>query len=864
MKFYKNVFLEKNYLLTKEYKNNKDVYTKVKYEPSIFMEDNEGFYYEPITKHKLKKHTFTSIYDYYAYVKKYQDISNYKLYGNKDFRSCWLADNYAETKFDVEKIKPCLNIINIDIEVVSQDGFPKPEDALAPLCLITLGNLYKGDDEKFITLGLRPIQDKSIEEDTTYIFCKDEKELLKKFIEVWQSLNVDIVTGWNVGDFDITYLINRMKRVFKFSTAYKNLWLGLSSWGVIKEHTKSQYVFGTKQITKYYTIAGVTIFDYLSIYKKYIFKNRPSYSLDSISQIELGEGKIEYSNDYLSLNNLYEENYDLYVKYNIQDVALVNKLDKKLKFMDMVLHLIYDAVMPYDNVLLPTKMWEQIIFKYYKKHKLVMLYNTYTNNEDSEYIGAYVKEVIPNKYLWIMAFDIDSLYPNIIVQQNISFETYCPQEYSKIINPNDIENESEEEIKTRNEYLKEKNVTFTLNSVEYTKETCGILPTLIKEIYKERQRCKRLSKDNNKKYIDTKLEKYKIRADYYSSYQHIKKIQLNSLYGALGCIWFKFFNIKLAESVTSTGQYIIKSIENSVNNYIKTILNKEKEDYIVAMDTDSIYVRFDEFIEKLKLKGKEKIINFLDKKVSPEIQKIIVQDAKKIAIKLNSYENRIVMKREVIADKGIFLAKKRYILSIVDDEGIREKKLKMVGISAISSWIPPFCKERIINVIKEYFLSEEDNIDNIKIDLKKYIKETKTIFKKLPHNEISRAKSINHLKKYSDKNTIYRKGSGFHIKGALFYNHLIDYYKIENKYDKIKEGDKIKMVYLKPNIWNMNVIAFHSKIPKEFELINYIDYDTEFEKTFVEQIDMIGKVLGLDLIMMNKHLNKNQLTFLKR
>jgi DNA polymerase elongation subunit (family B) len=315
------------------------------------------------------------------------------------------------------------------------------------------------------------------------------------------------------------------------------------------------------------------------------------------------------------------------------------------------------------------------------------------------------------------------------------------------------------------------------------------------------------------------------------------KILLNSLYGAMGNKYFRFFDQRIAEAITLSGQLTIRWAEVAINKYLNKVLSTKNRDYVIAIDTDSLYVCLDDLV---KLVNPVNIVDFLDKVASEKLEPELVKSYDELYKMMGGIENRMVMKREVIADRAIWTAKKRYILNVFDNEGVRyaEPKLKIMGIEAIKSSTPEPCRDALKEIFKVIMTGDE-----VKTQLS--IKQFKQYFCSLGADKVAFPRGVSNVSEYRDAATIYRKGTPIHVRAALLHNHLLDNYSLNKKYESIKNGEKIKFVYLKtPNSLKENVIGFTQYLPEEFALTKYIDYELQFEKTFLAPIEPILKSIG--------------------
>jgi len=371
------------------------------------------------------------------------------------------------------------------------------------------------------------------------------------------------------------------------------------------------------------------------------------------------------------------------------------------------------------------------------------------------------------------------------------------------------------------------------NGTMYKTDKVGMLPSIIKREYDDRVIYKKKMLEAEQQYIDTKDKQYEKLARKYYLIQHSKKISLNSAYGAIGNKYFRYYDHRQAEAITMSGQLNIKWIEKKVNEYFNK-LYKTDGDYVIASDTDSIYVNMSPLVKLTGATDKDKIVKALDKFCADKLEPYMEQSYKELGDYMNVYENKMVMKREVIADKGIWTAKKRYILNVHNSEGVQysEPKLKIMGIEAVKTSTPLPCREKLREAFKVIMGGDQK-------EMKEFIQNFRREFELMSPEEIAFPRSVNGVKKYTDTSSIYKKGTPMHVKGAIMYNHLLKTKKVSHKFQPIYEGDKGKYIHLRKNLWNVNVITFISKLPKEFDLHGYVDYETQFNKSFMDPLRFI-------------------------
>ena len=824
--FYTNVTVSGKYILLRSVENNKRVRRKVEFHPTFFLSSSEKSEYKTLTGDYVKTIQPGTIPECREFLERYKGVDNFPIFGNNRYEYAYIADEYPDDiLWDVSKIL----VAYLDIEVGSENGFPEPRDANEAITAISI----KVKDNYFVFGCGDYIKHR---DDVHYAKCHDESDLIRRFLDLWSRWHPDVVTGWNVEHFDIPYLANRIIKVLGEDEAKK-----LSPWNRISKRETTKM----NRPVEFYDISGVAILDYIQLYRKFTYSQQESYRLDSIAHVELGEKKLDYS-EFETLHQLYKHDYQKFIEYNIKDVELVEKLEDKMKLIELALTLAYDNKVNYDDVFTQVRMWDTIIHNYLLRKKIVIPQIS-QSTKSSQYEGAYVKDPIFGMHEWVASFDLNSLYPHLIMQYNISMETFIePKSYTDnmrgfISNCNiNVDNLLNQQVDTS--ILKDLGVTVTPNGQLFRIQEQGVLPEIMDSMYKDRTRYKKLAIEAKKK-IETVLED-KNQVTYlenqvarYNNLQSAKKVTLNSAYGALGNQYFRFFDIRIAEGITTAGQLSIRWIEKKINQYMNNLLKTDDVDYVIASDTDSIYLNMGPLIKKLypDTSDTKKVIKFMDKVCDDKIQPFIDASYEELKEYVNAFQQRMEMKRESLANKAIWVAKKNYILNVYNSEGVAysKPKLKMMGISAIRSSTPSACRTKIKEAINIVITQTED-------DLHKFIEKFRSEFKQLSVEDIAFPRSVNGLKEYADAAHIFKKGTPIHVKGALVYNNLLREMNLTKRYQEIKEGEKIKFIYLKqPNIYNNNTLAFLSGIPKQLDAEQYIDYDLQFEKSFLEPLDII-------------------------
>jgi DNA polymerase elongation subunit (family B) len=819
LRFYTNVQMIGNKFLVRGYENGKHVMFKEEYSPTLFVKSNKQTEYKTLEGECVESIQPGSVWDCRQFYKKYDGVENFKIYGNDRYVYQYISDKYPEDeiKFDISKIK----LITLDIETTSENGFPDPRSCDEEILLITIQDY---STKQIITWGTGPFN--NTQSNVKYIECSSEYDLLNKFMYYWDQPDhlPEVITGWNIQFFDIPYICGRLSRVLGEKRARS-----FSPWGLITQN--EVYVNNRQQVC--YDIGGITQLDYLDLYKKFTYKAQESYRLDYIAEVELNQKKLDHS-EFDTFRDFYTKGWDKFVRYNIIDVELVDRLEDKMKLIELAITMAYDAKVNYADVFYQVRMWDNIIYNHLKKRNIVIPPKDKTEKND-KYAGAYVKEPVPGVYDWVVSLDLNSMYPHLIMMFNLSPETLldekCPNvSVDKILN---------KEIDLSNY----KDYAVCPNGAMYRKDVKGILPELMKKMYNDRVIFKKKMIEAKNKYEKTPTKELEREISRCNNIQMAKKISLNSCYGSLGNQYFRYYKLENAEAITLSGQVAIRWIEAKLNKYMNKILKTEDVDYVIASDTDSIYLHMGPLVESV-YKGREKttesIISFLDKVSKVELEKYIEGCYQELAEYMNAYEQKMQMKRENIADRGIWTAKKRYIMNVWDSEGVRysEPKLKIMGIEAVKSSTPAPCRKMIKDALKLMMSGTED-------DVIKFIEKCRIDFSKLSPEEVSFPRSVNDLVKYKSENSIYEKGTPIAVRGALLFNYHIKEKKLAKKYSLIQNGEKIKFCYLrKPNPIYENVISFIQDFPKELNLSSYVDYDTQFEKGFLEPLKTILNAIG--------------------
>ena len=784
MDFYTNVCRTRDKILVKGYQGKKQVKMAVSYRPNHFIPSKKGETpYRALDGRHLEVVNLNSMGGARKFRERYQGVEGFEIHGYDRYIYTYIADKFqGDIDYDPKLIK----VASLDIECECEDGFPDPMIAGEKVNAISI----KPFGKETVVFGIGPWEHNR--SDVIYHNCTNEANLLMKFIKYWRTESFDIITGWNVNSFDITYLCNRIDKIMGEDEHKK-----LSPWNQsdVREFTSQGY-----QKNMVFNLYGVNVLDYLELYRKHTFVNQESYRLDHIANVELGKGKLDYS-EYGNLHTLYRQDYAKFLEYNVQDAVLVEELEEKLGLIELVQAMSYNAKCNYNDTFGMVKYWETIIYNFLKEQGIQTPPQKLKTGNDKmkPIIGAYVKEPLVGGHNWVVSFDLNSLYPHIIMQYNISPEKMV-KEYKEDVSIDRLLNKQVDIS-----YLKQQNNTVCPNGTKFKRDRQGFLPELMEKFYDERKAWKKKMieyqierescKDaKRRRELDTLIKRA-------NNNQMVRKIALNSAYGALANQYFAFFSIDLAEAITTSGQLIIQWSERTINEFMNKTLGTEDEDFVIAMDTDSVYITMDKLVQKVlpEETDKDKIIDFLNKSEGM-FEKILADGFDELAEYTNAFQNKMEMGREVIADRGIWTAKKRYILNVHDNEGVRlaVPKLKMMGIETAKSSTPQWVRTKLTEAFKVVMSGTEQ-------DLWEFVENARKEFRNLPPEEVAFPRGCKGLVQYADSTNIYSKGTPIHVRGSLLYNHHLKKKNIDRRYEMIKNGEKIHFSYLTtPNPINVS------------------------------------------------------------
>jgi len=801
-----------------------DLYTEIDWVPYVFIKTSGGNI-KTIDGHAAKKKEFLMYRDYYQYCK-----DNFNILENKTKPEIqFLAERYHGIKDEDLEI-PRLKTYHIDIEVNTEIGFPNTEETKDPIVLISLKDSSTG---RTVTFGEKEYTGG---ENITYVHCEREDVLLNKFFKYMNRYPPDVISGWNIWNFDLPYIINRSIKLFGNSNIYNFL----SPIRVVR--TWKSKKSGEMNID----IAGVAILDYLHLYKWYSPHNLESYTLDFVSKFELEKGKLDYS-EYKDLKELYEKDWNKYVEYNVIDCKRVFELENKLGYINLVqaLSLLTKCPMKFYNTM--THLIEGAMLTYYRRNNLCAPY--FAGGTQEHFPAAYVKEPQKGMHDWVIDIDISSSYPSHMVALNMSTETYIGRimgikedniiSYTKNYNFPEFDMLTDSGFKKfDSNKLKKFNMVVNrglvaiapCGSVFSTSEP-GVLSTVERNIFDKRTEIKK--KMNEIRNILPESE----RVTQLFALQWAIKIVLNAMFGITAVPYSRYFNVNIAEAITSCGRHTIKQGEIFVNDYFKS-LGSPVKDVVAYIDTDSLFIKMDEFMSikygswnDLDDAAKIALIKEESKKLEDYVNDRTFEETQLQDYNSQVKDFKIKFEQEIIAKTALFVKKKKYAYWCVDDSGKSTDDLKVSGLEIVRSDSSEAVRIKLKHIMEMIMKRISD--DDIKNVIKNYKKELKKV---LPE-EIAANIGVNNLNKYIiDGRSI--KGTPWHVKGVANYRMLLKQYGIEDMYEDIYEGLKARVIYVKNNAFGIDVITFQ-RWPKEFDKDIEIDYEKMIEKFFLKKIGFL-------------------------
>lgn len=821
----------------KESPDSTDTISKIfsDYKPTLFTSsDDPNSEWTSIFDYPLKPIKFDSMKAAKDFANQYKSIDQFVLEGNSNYGNQFIIELFdgKQPDYVAQNIKRNLTDIEVDAPV-----FPDPEIADWPVTAICC---YNSTEDVFYSVALRNEssgpdwewdQSKSPEEiqELTVKFkaFDTERDLLQWFLDHCEAEQYDIISGWNSEGFDIPYLINRCTKLFNDKYVRSKL----SPFGQIEQFTKTNS-YGN-EFTKF-EIVGLPHLDYLELYKKFTYTPRESYKLDFIAQEELGTKKLSYEESG-SLENLYRDSLQNYVDYNIQDVNLMRLLEKKLALFDIVFALTYYGMSNYEDTLGTVKYWEQLIAKYLYTQNKVPLFNRKSGGS-RDFEGAYVREPVKGFHNWVFSLDLNSLYPHIIQQLNLGVETlidpdHLPDEINQLkdtVTFDQILNKTADLS-----VLKEYDLSMSPSYAYYSKDKMSFLSALMRELYAQRKVFKKEMLAAEQKKVDSsspeEKRKWESRESAMNNMQLAMKICLNSLYGALGQKSFLYYKVDNAEAITKFGQLINRWTCTRLETFFQTLFDTPDQTYWVYSDTDSGYFSIDSLVKSLpSTYDTKQIVDSIDDFVESIVQPKIDQICQELCDYMNNYEQRMLWSREIISDRAAWVGKKKYVMHVLNNEGVNfigKNKYKIMGMESVKSSTPAWARGKLTELYKNALQYDESMIHG-------FIEETRAYYDQLSVSEIAIPRGTNDIEKYVDQQGMPAKGCPKHVRAAIVHNNFLDTYGLK-RIPKIRSGDKIKFVELKlPNPFQSPVVGYVDYPPKEMELDKYVDRDLIFEAAF--------------------------------
>jgi len=797
---------------------------KVKYKPTIYRPTNSPSPIKTLEGVSVAPVMFDSMSACRKFIHTHEDIQGFDYYGNIHYPTAFIGEQFpGDIKPDMDKI----NILSFDIENArAPDGnYSPPLQAEGEVTLITaksnrsplvhVWGVKVYDPSKAVIDNVDP-------SNIRYHHCDDEIDLLSRFLTYLNAPSTmpDAVTGYNIKLYDIPYLYTRITKLMGEDRAKL-----LSPWKVVMERTTTNKI--TQKDETYYELVGLPQIDFMEAFIKFGLKYNKleNNKLKTVANEILGRSKVDFS-EHKDLDELYEKDYQKFVDYGITDTVLIEDMEEASGLIALAMLIAYKAGANYTDAFGTIRVWTSMIERFLWKKGIVPPAMSF-ENEKVKYAGGYVKEPVPGLYEWVCSFDLASMYPNLTIQYNISPDT---------IQPTMITGMSVESCLDGTAPSVPMEYSVAVNGSMYSKDHQGFIPELLQAMFDERKMYKGLMLDAEKEVEHLKTlgqdpNASKKMAVLNNNIQMALKILLNSVYGAMGNVFFRWYDLRMAEGITLSGQYAIKTAERAVNRYLNKLLGTD-ESYIIAIDTDSVYVHMEAIIEKVNPDDPIEFLNTFCKHIEKRIKAAYVD----MFNKMNAYKPRMDMDREVIANRGIWTAKKRYVLNVYDNEGVRykEPKLKIMGLEVVKSSTPQVCRDKLRDTIQLIMTTTEP-------ELQKFVADFRLEYQKLPPEDIAQPRRVSNVAKWA----LGDKGLPMHVRAALVYNDRLVRLKQDKKYVTITNGDHMKYIFLQlPNPTYNNVIGMSDELPKEFDLNDYIDYDMNFEKTYLAPLQPLLDAAG--------------------
>lgn len=814
-------------------------------------DDKKGYFNFPYTRYayeKADRGEFTTLYgDKVTKIYKFTKDDPNLFESDVPETTRVLVDTYTDSDLPSEGH----TILTYDIECEMESGLPDPEKAENELTSIALHDSVTNQYWVLVMDKSGDMLERKTDKAIVIPF-KQEEQMLLKFLELYEMINPSIVTGWNIDYFDTPMLYNRIKRLLGKRAANRLSPIGECFWSPYR---------------KRFFMAGVSYLDYLALYKNFTYSELDSYRLDSISMRELNRKKIEYDGN---LDQLFRDDIEKFIEYNLVDVELVVELDNKLQFIDTARGICHAGHVPYEDFVYSSKYLEGALLCYLKRKGIVApnkpadrreRMEALKENKEEKFIGAYVKAPIVGKYDWIYDLDLTSLYPSIIMTINISPETkmgkiadWSAEDFVK--NKRDIWEINGDTITQENLKLFFERSKFSVasNGVLYRTDKVGCIPDILDLWFSQRVEFRKLEK----KYGESgDKEKYA----FYKKRQLVQKILLNSLYGVLGLPAFRFYDVDNATAVTTTGQTVIKSTADMTNIKYNKELGTPDADSNIYIDTDSVFFSaaplMDKRIPNWRDNDQQTIAGFVND-IAGEVQDYLNDFYDILAQKVFNVDkdkHRFEIKKEYVSKSGIWIAKKRYAQWIISDNGVPVDKLDVKGLDVVRSSYPAAFRKFMSEILIEILRGDDEETITNRIDTFKRELPTMDVVK------IAKAGAVKNLSKYMpkkrDQSAMFQfvSGTPAHVKASIAYNQLLKHFKVENQFEPLKDGDKIKWVYLKQNPYGLDGVAMngYNDPPQIMELINtYINHDKIFERELLKKLEDFygaldwGEVLSSD------------------